>query len=284
MQGYTWYDEMPKLTDVILRVPGRELHLDKLAESQYGEHEDKQFHEFVDTMELEFVVDNGTSYKFRPPVVIAGESTVSYFDAVDQDVRIFMVRNIQNEPELMQSVIDIISGCLFESSSESDDSEEVQQEEFDKELTAWMLRLCDRKKEALLHILEQEARGIGYEVRDASLSWTIRYDGRFHEEDDFVGMQVISFQYSKEEADNHKFLCAEPRGNSSWIEELVSESEITHERVEAYLRLQHEFDDDDGWVLDSVGKPVDLDKWEKENQAKLGVGKEYDDDEDPTDC
>jgi hypothetical protein len=172
---------------------------------------------------------------------------------------------------------------LFEANGEADDSAETQQEDFDKELTAGILSLCGRKKAALFHILEQEARGIGYEVRDAALSWTIRYDGRFHAEEDFPGMQVISFQYSKDEADNHKFLCAEPRNTDSWIEEVVSETAITHERIAAYLRIEHGFRDDDGWILDSPHKPINLDKWEEANRDKLSVGKEYDE-EDPTDC
>jgi hypothetical protein len=271
MQGYSWYDELPKLTDIILRVDGREMRLEELAECQFDKHEDKQFHEFVEDIEVEFAVDNGESYKFKPAAVVAGESTVNYFDALDRDVHIFLSRTILTDPKVMYATMDRLSGCLFEPSGDSEDSSEAQSEEFDKDLAAWILRLCDRRKEALLHILEQEARNIGYDVRDASLSWTIRYDGRFHEEEDFPGMQVISFQYSKEEADNHKFLCAEPRGTDSWIEEVVSETEITHARIEAYLRIQREFDDDDGWILDSPRKPVDLDKWEKENQEKLAA-------------
>lgn len=271
MQGYSWYDELPKMTDIILRVDGREMRLEEIAEYQFDKHEDKQFHEFVDDIEVEFVVDNEESYKFKPAAVVTGESTVSYFDALSLDVRIFLSRTILTDPKVMYATMGRLSGCLFEARCDSDDSAEVQGEEFEKELAAWILRLCNRRKEALLHILEQEARNIGYDVRDAALSWTIRYDGRFHEEEDFPGMQVISFQYSKEEADNHKFLCAEPRGTDSWIEEVVSETAITHERIEAYLRIAHGFRDDDGWILDSPHKPIDLDKWEKANQERLAT-------------
>lgn len=273
MAGYSWYDALPMLEETLIEIDGKVMTVEDFTFQKSDDTEDDEeglpIH-YADSLSVTFVLSDKTRHKSSVPFLVSGADRSNYFATFAESVavatRLYLPKTMQPDVSSTADIVrtaSLLTDCLFEVSFDTGDGHEQQENMFSRDILAWLLERCGSRKRALESLLKAGLSECRTDVKSPDLCWTVRFDGRRYGECSFA--KVVSFQFAKEEEHNHKLLCASPRGNSDWIEEIVSQRPVTHGRIEVYLRKQHGFGDEDGWVLDSVGPVVDLDKWEAEN-------------------
>ena len=259
MRGYAWYDSIPSLMRVVVKVDGEEIPEDDLCDAT-----GRARYQFSDSIEVSLRLSDARPITLNPDVIVIGGSRWSTWESAAGDNSICLRATIKTELGRIADVARTLTAELFEAYTEGDgDSIENQEREFLRDATVWLFELCGQNKLALRHRVNAAIADIDWVARNKDLVWTMRHDGRVGGAFD-SSIELRSFQLSADEDANHKMVSIHKDGKAGRIEELTSEQPVTLERVRAYLAKEHGIDAaNDQWFGDVVRSAVDLDAWEK---------------------
>ena len=274
LEGYSWYDEMPVVSKVEIAVDGAPVpDHDHFVETVGGSH--GRFR-MVETLVVTFSVDGiGGDVTFDAPAVMLGDGLHAYFDGCneDEDILFVVAKSSGDSRSSLSIASDMLARTAFEADSDSEHTSiEDQKDDFEDQLYSAMLGLFFGRREALEFQLIRALRHIPEVCRDADCAWTIMFNGNA------VGrrgpVSVTSFNVGHEaECSNHKLVALIAKDGEDMVYEMTSKGELTRERLERYMEVEHGYDgsDDGGDFIahDPVGMPIDLDEWE--NEQSKGV-------------
>jgi hypothetical protein len=268
MEGYTWYDAIPAVKEVVARVDGTELAHAWRAyltdEESSGELAEKcEIHRLVNTIETEMHLSDGRKILLKSPVLIAGCEQSSDWDYSTGN-RIYIDRAAVQRLDGLNAVADILFSSLFAADDECDVSAEEQERLFQRDVMSWLFTICGQDKQAKRCRMLAAVEHMDYAARSDDTAWTLRYDGRLPNE----GIRLVSFQTAKEEDSNHQIVVFSRTGKPLLMDELVSDKPLTIARIQAYLNKQYQITPGDEWFAQPVLQEVNLDAWEVEQGAQ----------------
>ena len=260
MVGYSWYDSIPKLTEVKVFVDEKEVPYEEIENGRTN-HTDPEY-SFAESLGVQLHISDGRIIDLTPDFLATGDSRYSSWDDLDGGyTHVFLREAVKTDVQRLTCIADELCDLLFEYNSDSlSRSLDEQEREFGRDVHAWLFKLCGMTKLALRHGMDIAMDNIDWAVRNEDVVWTLRYDGRGDRQ-----IKLASFQMAGEEDANHKFVCTQPRNTDGVMEEIVSERPVTPERIYAYLQKEHGITEEDGWLVHATPPVVDLDAWEAQN-------------------
>jgi hypothetical protein len=265
MIGYSWYDSIPRLTEVKVFVDGKEIPYEEIENGRMNRNHTDPEYSFAESLGVQLHISDGRTVDLTPDFLATGDSRYSSWEDLDTDTHVFLLASAKTNAKRLSCIASDLCALLFEYNSDSlSRSRDEQEREFGRDVHAWLFKLCGMTKAALRHCMEVAMDNIDWEVRNADVVWTLRYDGRGDRQ-----IKLASFQMAGEEDANHKFVVTQPRNTDGVMEEIVSERPVTPERIYAYLQKEHGItEEEDGWLVHAAPTVVDLDAWEAANLSK----------------
>lgn len=234
--GYRWYDALPELIDVVVRIDGKVIPLPDFLDYQgLKRAPSTDLHTVVNEMEVEFRISDGSIKSFNPSILVAGDVRYSVWENVDCDVHIYLLKSALAEVTKLSLLEDQLSEYLFES-DEYEESER-QASAFGSDVMVWLLEMCGRRKEAVEHELLSELARISDTALGNNLVRTVSHDGRAKDRCHSTPM-IDSLQFSEDEEMHHKLLLISTADNE-WQELLTSDEAITTSSAADYLRARY---------------------------------------------
>jgi hypothetical protein len=262
MVGYSWYDSIPVVTDLIAFRDGNEYRLDDLREYRDDTDDNTPF-AWADSLKVVFKLSDGTEFSYEPAVLMLGEGTQSDFGSVSDSWMFYVDSAAKNDKEVRVEVLDAIYDVIFEANSDSDNemSTSDQSREFVAASTAALLEFIGDDQGAASCILRAaiSAGSLNYAL-DKEWAWSIHKDPS--RSSDLV---VVGPHLKSEVGECRKLVTIDNSlGDPSPTCELVSRTPITLERATAYMVEARGFNADDGdyLIVNDYALPVDLDAWE----------------------
>lgn len=263
MEGYSWYDNLPRITALSVNIDGAEMNVEDITLNQRLVHkESEEVHSIVNSIFLTITIGEETFSEYVP-VLTAGYDDYTDFDGVGAETRVYVTREALSSTEGRAAVRDYLHTFLFDETGAYDDdtSQSEKSEAFSRDIHKWLLELTGNNRAAMEYELGEMLSDISYSLRDGSMCWTATYDGR-------KGHDVVlaNVQKKEDEVNNHKMLTVHAHGEADtalYAVEFTSSSPITEERIKDFLKDRHgpayvdlEF------KLTPVDPVLDLDLWE----------------------
>ena len=278
MKGYTWYDGLPRITDVMVEING-ELHdMESAFDSDQSDQRvaagmgGRDLFQLVDAIQVIFKLSKGgedlDDIVMQPEALVRGDSTESCWDSVDPEECWFQVlKECAEDRAMLSAASDLIASTVFRANTDGDDPPSNEQQERDFETALWreLLGLIDEEMEGVHYELERSLDSIPYSIRGADYMWGVLFNGI---EDGRAANLKIGYLTTREqyETNCNVLVTRLPEsGNDGEIIHVVSQTPVTTERMEHYFDMETEqgYGPDDELTIAPAGPIVDLDAWEK---------------------
>jgi anti-sigma regulatory factor (Ser/Thr protein kinase) len=263
--GYSWYDALPIIEDVIVTINGEEKQ--DVFEDQYhansynnGNSGSSNLFEWVSSIKVDFKLSNGDVYTVEPVTLVSGESAVSEFDELHYSHKVYVNEAAKENAKMRADVVDSLYSSAFQAAEgyDVDISEENQGFQFETEARAALLEFIgDDQASAKCHLEGALSQSKLKHALESDWVWSL------HSAlvPDRSNLLIMGPHLKTDVADCRKFVTT-TAGNKATCE-LVSQTAVTSERIEAYMKAARGYDNLDGeLIVSDYALPVDLDAWE----------------------
>jgi hypothetical protein len=175
MEGYSWYDELPRVKDVKVRIDGERYEPDGDAMHDKVVDMGSTSGFFVEVDDLAFVLtlDDGEEIELEVDrVAHGGEDFYEFGDLVRSDYRMLVRRRAMSTSKKAE-IIDHVVDVFFDAGMSS----ECPESEFYRDCEAYVANLSAGPIAALMVHLEDAFAALPYECLDSDYQWTLRYRG-----------------------------------------------------------------------------------------------------------
>ena len=265
--GYSWYDALPIIEDVIVTIDGEEKQ--DVFEDQYqtnsynnGNSGFSDLFEWVNSIKVDFKLSNGDVYTAEPVALVSGEYAVSEFDSLDSH-RVYLNEAARISAEMRADVVYSLYSSAFQAAEgyEVDISEEHQGIQFETESRAALLAFIgDDQASANCQLEGALSQSKLKYALTSDWVWSLHSDPSPNRNSELL---IVGPHLQTEVTDCRKFVTATALASNNATCELVSRTPVTSERIEAYMKAARGYDNLDGeLIVSDYALPVDLDAWE----------------------